>query len=162
MIFLPGIREIQKMSSLIKERLSLFSSQLLIIELHGSLASSQHNQQLMQELENKTKIIIATNIAESSITIPDCFYVIDFCLLKQQQIEAASGVEKLSLCWASQASLRQRQGRVGRVCSGLCFRLIPEQFYKILQPFPTAEIQRCPLERLILRAKRLDEREETE
>ncbi|KRX08535.1 P-loop containing nucleoside triphosphate hydrolase [Pseudocohnilembus persalinus] len=145
LIFLPGIREIQKMSSLIKERLSLFSSQLLIIELHGSLASSQHNQQLMQEFKNQTKIIIATNIAESSITIPDCFYVIEIKNFVMY-------LKKLS----NNHSRRQHNLFI------IIFRLIPEQFYKILQPFPTAEIQRCPLERLILRAKRLDERQETE
>jgi len=59
-------------------------------------------------------VILATNIAESSITIPNCFVVIDFCLTKEINYNPSNGIERLELSWASKASITQRAGRVSK------------------------------------------------
>ena len=106
------------------------------------------------------KIILATNIAESSITVPDVQYVVDFCLQKEVCINTMSSLSRLGLVWASQASADQRKGRTGRVCNGFCFRLVPEHFFFQKMPkFATPELQRSPLERVVLRIKMLHEQE---
>lgn len=96
-------------------------------------------------------MIIATNIAESSITIPDVKYVIDFMLTKELFYDPQTKSESLVLSWVSKASSKQRAGRAGRVQDGVVFRLCTETFYKNAIPeYPKPEMQRCPLEKLIL------------
>ena len=103
---------------------------------------------------------MATNIAESSITISDIVYVIDFCLTKEISYNHLNHMDRLELVWASQASCRQRQGRVGRVTNGFAFKLLPLSFYKNkLHKFTTPELLRSPLEKVILRIKLLHENE---
>lgn len=68
-----------------------------------------------------------------------------------------TGLERLDLAWASQASLRQRKGRTGRVCHGINIKLIPKGFYNELKPYATPEILRTPLEKIILFLKKLAE-----
>ena len=103
-------------------------------------------------------MIVSTNIAESSITVPDIVYVIDFCLSKETNYNPYNSMEKLELAWASQASSRQRSGRTGRVCNGFCFRLVPRVFFEDhLLAFTTPELLRSPLDKLILRIKTINE-----
>ena len=103
------------------------------------------------------KIILATNIAESSITINDTCYVIDFCLIKELQFNAKTNHESLELKWASKANCLQRGGRAGRVGTGYVFRLVNEHFFKkVLDDFPSPEILRIPLEKVILKIKVYD------
>ena len=105
-------------------------------------------------MDGKRKVIIATNIAESSITIPDIKYVIDFMLTKELYYDPQTKSESLQLSWVSKASSKQRAGRAGRVADGLVFRLCLERFYKNGIPeYPKPEMQRCPLEKLILQIK---------
>ena len=75
------------------------------------------------------KIILATNVAESSITIPDVTYVIDFCLTKKLNANKETNYVSLQLEWADRDSCKQRRGRCGRVGPGRCIRLVPEKFY---------------------------------
>jgi ATP-dependent RNA helicase TDRD9 len=72
---------------------------------------------------------VSTNIAESSITLNNVSYVIDFCCMKEIRYNSSSGLERLDLAWASKASLRQRSGRTGRVCNGFSIKLIPKYFH---------------------------------
>ena len=105
----------------------------------------------MSRLEGKRKVIVATNIAESSITIPDVKYVIDFLLTKELYYDPASRSESLQLQWCSKASAKQRAGRAGRVADGIVFRLASRLFYdQSIPEYPKPEMQRCPLEKLIL------------
>jgi HrpA-like RNA helicase len=99
----------------------------------------------------RRKVIIATNIAESSITIPDVKYVIDFMLTKELFYDPMTKCESLHLSWASKASSKQRSGRAGRVADGFAFRLCTDKFFKhTIQEYPKPEMQRCPLEKLVL------------
>lgn len=99
-------------------------------------------------------MIVATNIAESSITIPDVKYVIDFMLTKELNYDPLTKSESLVLSWVSKASAKQRAGRAGRVSKGYVFRMCPEKFYQnSIIEYPKPEMQRCPLEKLILQVK---------
>ena len=103
---------------------------------------------------------MATNIAESSITVPDVKYVIDFCLSKQIKFDTHFKMERLEKTWASRASLKQRAGRTGRVAAGVCIRLIFKQFYeKKLDEYTEPEMRRVSLDRIILKIKQLNEDE---
>lgn len=102
-------------------------------------------------------MIISTNIAESSITIPDVKYVIDFMLTKELHYDPVTKSESLILSWVSKASSKQRAGRAGRVSEGVVFRICTENFFKNSIPeYPKPEMQRCPLEKLILQVKLWD------
>ena len=85
--------------------------------------------------------------------------MIDFCLSKEVRFNHKTRLENLEMIWSSQASSDQRAGRTGRVCHGYVFRLIEEEFFKKLPKYSTPEIQRCSLDRLILRIKLLHESE---
>ncbi len=103
---------------------------------------------------NRRKVILSTNIAESSITINEIYYVIDFCLVKELKYNVRTNHQSLDLNWASKASCNQRAGRAGRVGEGRVFRLVPRKFFENNQEdFSTPEILRVPLEKLILRVK---------
>ena len=76
------------------------------------------------------KIILSTNIAESSVTVPDIIYVIDFCLVKQLVADPVTNFCSLRTEWAPKSSCIQRAGRVGRVNHGIVYRMITENFYR--------------------------------
>ena len=85
--------------------------------------------------KTKNKIIIATNIGESSITLPFCKVVIDFCLTRKNITVKAKGYSRFETRVASKANLLQRAGRVGRIADGNVYRLIPKSFYHELDDF---------------------------
>merc|ERR1712151_470814 len=100
----------------------------------------------------KRKIIVATNIAESSLTIPNVTYIIDFCLTKEQKFSSKTDMNRLELVWSSQASCKQRCGRTGRLNDGICFRMVTKYFFeKVLNKWSEAEILRTPLDKVILK-----------
>lgn len=102
------------------------------------------------------KVILTTNIAESSITVPDVSYVIDFCLTKVLVTDTATNFSSLRLVWASKANCRQRAGRVGRLRSGRVYRMVTKAFYQQqMQEFGIPEMLRQPLQNSVLRAKEL-------
>ena len=82
------------------------------------------------------------------------YYVIDFLLTKEIVYDPVTKSENLQLSWASKASAKQRKGRAGRVRDGVCFRMVTKDFYRRKIPqHQTPEMQRCPLEKLILQIK---------
>ena len=76
------------------------------------------------------KVILSTNMAESSVTIPDISYVIDFCLTKKLNCDPETNYTSLQLEWADKNSCEQRKGRCGRVKEGRVFRLVFKTFYE--------------------------------
>ena len=154
-----GLNEINSFILKLEESLTAqHLEQLKIIPLHSALPDSQNEQIFDRKQTGRRKVIVSTNIAESSITVPDIVYVIDFCLSKETTYNPYNSMEKLELCWASRASAKQRAGRTGRVCNGFCFRLIPQIFFcEHLLAFTTPELLRSPLDKLILRIKTMNE-----
>jgi len=161
LIFLPGLSEIYHLMDVITADKTLINNNLDLIPLHSTLSDFNQDRLFKDpEHSNQRKIILSTNIAESSITIPNVLYVIDFCLLKEINTSGRNNIEVLDLVWASKASIRQRAGRTGRVSDGYVFRLIPEYFYeRELDAFSKPELHRSPLDKLILRIKTLHESE---
>jgi HrpA-like RNA helicase len=153
LVFMPGLYEINSLIDYIEDE-GEKGRNLDLIALHSSLGDDEQDRAFNEPAPNRRKVIIATNIAESSITISDVYYVIDLCLTKEIYYDPVNKNENLQLNWASKASCRQRSGRAGRVRDGFVFRMCPEDFYnyKMLN-YPKPEMQRCPLEKLILQIK---------
>ena len=161
LIFIPGYNEIQDLN----EHLSNYfiehdNNNLEFLILH-SLISDEEQEKVFQN-SNKRKIILATNIAESSITISNIDFVIDFCLVKQNRFDEEQNTSLLELRWCSKASCAQRRGRTGRVRSGKYFQLITKDLYKKFADYQVPEILRSPLETPILKLKIYDPKEEPE
>ncbi|KAM7362904.1 tudor domain containing 9 protein spindle E [Cochliomyia hominivorax] len=159
LIFLPGINEIEHMC----KRLELLNNseentpKLSPIRLHSLISPDEQIKVFHQAPIGYRKIILATNIAESSITVPDVKYVIDFCLTKTLVTDSASNFTSLQLQWASKVNCKQRAGRAGRVMNGRVYRLVPRYYYdNYMDEFSIPEMIRSPLENVVLRAKLLD------
>ena len=100
------------------------------------------------------KIVISTNLAETSITIDDCVFVIDVGRMKEKCFDSAKNMESLDTVWVSKANALQRKGRAGRVMPGVCFHLYTKfRFHHHFKQDPIPEIKRVPLERVVLRIK---------
>ncbi|XP_077537769.1 ATP-dependent RNA helicase TDRD9-like [Haemaphysalis longicornis] len=155
LIFLPGYEEIASMSDLLREdRISLRWS---LHPLHSTVTQQEQQMVFQAPPKGHRKIILSTNIAESSITVPDIKYVIDFCLTKCLVCDPDTKYSCLKMEWASKANCKQRQGRAGRVSEGRLYRMVPEDFYdKWLPDYGIPEMQRCPLELTVLKVKKLD------
>ena len=158
LVFLPGLHEIFEFIDFIRD---FYPSQWLtnhleLIPLHSSLSQDEQDKAFRNVafMKGRRKVIIATNIAESSITIPDIKYVIDFMLTKELYYDPVSKSESLQLHYSSKASSKQRGGRAGRVADGFVFRMCSQAFFENGIPeYPKPEMQRCPLEKLILQVK---------
>lgn len=103
--------------------------------MHSSILDDNITKKLLEKQGTRHKIIVATNIAESSITVMGVGYVIDFCLSKEIRFDQRSRMENLELVWASKASCNQRAGRTGRVCDGIIFRMVEKKFYDQLKDY---------------------------
>lgn len=158
LIFLPGLAEIQSVYDTLMDsrEFSPRSGKYVLIPLHSSLTSEEQSLVFKKAPQNKRKIVLSTNIAETSITIDDCVFVIDCGQMKEKHFDSNKNMESLETVWISRANASQRKGRAGRVMSGICIHLFTKHrhTYNILsQPVP--EIHRVPLEQLLLRIKTL-------
>ncbi|XP_071517093.1 ATP-dependent RNA helicase TDRD9 [Panulirus ornatus] len=124
--------------------------------LHSTITQEEQQQVFCIPPVFFRKVILSTNIAESSITVPDIKYVIDFCLTKVLCCDIVTNYTSLKLAWTSQASCKQRAGRSGRVSSGRVYRLIPQVFFEKLSAYATPELCRTPLTHIILKTKVLN------
>ena len=151
LIFVPGIGEIQEL----KDYLSKYfidKNNLEFLILHSQISDNEQDQ-IFKNINNKRKIILATNIAESSITISNIDFVIDFCLVKQTRFDQTQNSTVLELKWCSKASCQQRKGRTGRLNTGYYFQLITKKLSDNLDAHPKPEILRTTLEGPILKLK---------
>ncbi|XP_060606288.1 ATP-dependent RNA helicase TDRD9-like isoform X2 [Ruditapes philippinarum] len=155
LVFLPGLAEIGSL----EEALFKLSAkhQLRLIPLHSTITMEEQAQVFCQPCAGFRKVILSTNIAESSITVPDIKYVIDFCLTKNLVCDFDTNYTSLQVHWASVANCTQRKGRAGRVSNGRVYRLVTRHFFEHRLPeYGTPEMRRCPLDKLILQVKVLD------
>ena len=130
-------------------------SQASVFALYSQVP--KHLQKLsFAPVKQGTKIVLSTNVAETSVTIPDVVHVVDTGIVKELRYKAGSGMKDLVTVWISEASMKQRCGRAGRVQSGHCWRLF-SQDTAAFTPFTLPEIFRTPLEDLILQVLLLEE-----
>ncbi|KAM7252349.1 hypothetical protein ACFE04_024232 [Oxalis oulophora] len=146
LVFLPGVSEIYKLYDMLAAsyRFGGEASDWLL-PLHSSVASS-----------DQKKVIIATNIAETSITIDDVVYVIDCGKHKENRYNPLKKLTSMVESWISRANAKQRRGRAGRVKPGMCFCLYTcHRFEKLMRPYQVPEMLRVPLVELCLQIKLL-------
>jgi ATP-dependent helicase HrpB len=154
LIFLPGSREIEKgcqeIRDFLKGNLPLGTngSNFEVMPLYATLNDS--DQKRVFSPGTKRKVICSTNIAETSITLPNVKVVIDSGLSKVMRTDPQFGLDKLETLRISRASAEQRAGRAGRVSAGFCIRLWSEHEHMGLRYFETPEVHRVNLSRALL------------
>ena len=153
LVFLTGWDEITKVLDAARASPVLRSCQLL--PLHGSLPSAQQQQIFRRPPPGVRKVVLSTNIAETSITIDDVVYVLDCGKIKMTSYDALNKLEVMKPEWVSKAGAHQRRGRAGRVQSGVCLRLYPRHTHDGFMEHTPPELLRTPLEGLILQIKAL-------
>lgn len=126
------------------------ASSALALPLHGKL-SFEDQFRIFQNYPGKRKVIFATNVAETSLTIPGVKYVIDSGMVKESKFEPANGMNVLRVCRTSQSSAKQRAGRAGRTEPGICYRLYEECDFELMTPNQEPEIRRVHLGVAVLR-----------
>ncbi|GAM90609.1 hypothetical protein ANO11243_086540 [Dothideomycetidae sp. 11243] len=150
LIFLPGTMEIDRTLSAIRR----LSSKFHALPLHASLQPVEQRKVFPRAGPGKRKVIAATNVAETSITIEDVVAVIDTGRVKETSFDPQAGMVRLEEVWASQAACKQRRGRAGRVTAGTCYKLYTRNLESTRMPErPQPEIMRVPLEQLCLSVK---------
>ncbi|CCG82017.1 ATP-dependent RNA helicase DHX8 [Taphrina deformans PYCC 5710] len=159
LVFLTGSDEIENLAKQIRdysEQLKKDVPHILVLPLYASLPQDQQARVFHATPRNTRKIILATNIAETSITVPGVRYVIDAGLQKIKAFNAKIGFESLEISPVSQSSADQRTGRAGREAPGKCWRMYQEATYKSLDKSAEAEIRRVELSQAILALKARD------
>lgn len=146
LVFLPGLADIRRCMEAAQ---ASFGAQIVCQALHGGLTLDMQEQAL-QTIAGKTRIIFASNIAETSLTVEGVFSVIDAGLEKVAIFDAASGMTRLDSVLISKASATQRMGRAGRLGPGYCIRLWDEAKQRALLDYQRPEIERLDLSRPLL------------
>ncbi|KAJ8708441.1 hypothetical protein PYW07_010566 [Mythimna separata] len=152
LVFLPGWSDIKLTKQLLDEHYGQ-SSMHMILPVHSRLSTSDQVKMFSTPSRGVRKIVLATNVAETSITIPDVVYVIDSGAHKENRIKDGTGTASLETVWVSQASAKQRTGRAGRVQPGHCYRLYTREKEAEFAPHTTPEILRIPLVQTVLDCK---------
>lgn len=153
--FLPGWSEIEQVATIVEE---CHGDKCSIFRLHSRVNWREQREALESVPPERAsvKIILATDIAETSLTVPDVTLVIDSGLRKTMRYSPTSRVSTLRVEHASKAAAQQRLGRVGRVGPGECWRLYPEPHYRqMMEEYHMPELERINLERYVLRAATL-------
>ncbi|KAJ2741751.1 DEAH-box ATP-dependent RNA helicase prp22 [Coemansia sp. BCRC 34301] len=157
LLFLTGQEEIDTASEILFERMKALGSmvpELIILPMYSSLPSETQSRIFEPAPPGSRKIIISTNIAETSVTIDGIYYVVDPGFVKQNSYDSKSGLDQLIVTPISQAQAKQRSGRAGRTGPGKCYRLYTESaFRNEMLPNSVPEIQRVNLASTVLQLK---------
>src|SRR6516225_7282784 len=148
LVFLPGAAEIRRTESLLRERLS--DPSIDIVALHGMLDAQDQDRAIAPARASRRKIVLATSIAETSLTIDGVRIVIDCGLARVPRYEPDVGLTRLETVRVSRASADQRRGRAGRTEPGVCYRLWEEPQTAALEPYGQPEILAADLSSLVL------------
>jgi ATP-dependent RNA helicase HrpB len=153
LVFLPGAREIHRVRAALEgsaPAASRGTQRLQILPLYGELSGQEQEAALMPGAPGTRRVVLATNIAETSLTIPGVRIVVDSGLVRRLRFDPATGMSRLETERVSRASAEQRQGRAGRVEPGVCYRAWSEGAQRSLAPFSPAEIVEADLAPLAL------------
>ncbi|KAG8452005.1 hypothetical protein GDO86_003980 [Hymenochirus boettgeri] len=153
LVFLTGQEEIEAMTKTcrdISKHLPDSCPQMVVMPLYASLPHFQQLRVFHNAPKGHRKVILSTNIAETSITIPGIKYVVDTGMVKAKKYNPESGLEVLAVQRVSKAQAWQRTGRAGREDSGICYRLYTEDEFENFDEMTVPEIQRCNLASVVL------------
>ncbi|MCD8523038.1 MAG: ATP-dependent helicase HrpB, partial [Saccharospirillaceae bacterium] len=146
LVFLPGVADIRRVQTLLEST----ATEALVVPLHGQLNDSEQKTALAPAPAGLRKVILATNIAESSLTIDGVRIVVDSGLERRMSFSPATGISQLQTRTISQASSIQRAGRAGRQAEGFCYRLWREEEQSRREPHIRADILDADLAPLLL------------
>ena len=156
LVFMPGISSISKYFESFHEWIeeNKLANHFRVFILHSQVPLEDQKDAFKDPPSDIVHVILATNIAESSITLPKLRMVINFGIYHQLQYDQKRRISCLKKKWCSHASCAQRAGRAGRVFNGVAIHLFTRQFYEIILPaYDQPEIMNSPLARLVLQAK---------
>ncbi len=151
LVFLPGEREIRECAEVLEGR-QLTKTEVL--PLYARMGMGEQ-QRVFTTVSGVRRVVLATNVAETSLTIPGIVYVIDTGVARVSRWNPSRQVQRLQVEKISQASARQRKGRCGRISEGICYRLYDEEGFEERADFTDPEIKRSSLAGVILRMKSL-------
>ncbi|KAM9587117.1 3'-5' RNA helicase YTHDC2 isoform 7-T9 [Morphnus guianensis] len=158
LVFLPGYDEIVSLRDRIlfdDKRFADNAHRYQVFMLHSNMQTLDQKKVLKSPPSGIRKIILSTNIAETSITVNDVVFVIDSGKMKEKSFDALSCVTMLKMVWISKASAIQRRGRAGRCQPGVCFHLFSRLRFQNMLEYQTPELLRTPLQELCLHTKLL-------
>lgn len=163
LVFLPGIAEIRQLNDMLLGHPS-FDKNWLIYPLHSTISSEDQQAAFHIPPPGVRKVVLATNIAETGVTIPDITCVIDTGKHKEMRFDERRQLSRLTQSFISRANAKQRRGRAGRVQEGLCFHLFTKYRHdNLMTDQQTPEMLRLSLQDLVMRTKicKLGDIEET-
>lgn len=149
LVFLPGEREIRECADVLEGR-KLANTEVLPLYARMGMADQQ---KVFNTISGVRRVVMATNVAETSLTIPGIVYVVDTGMARVSRWNPSRQVQRLQVEKISQASARQRKGRCGRISKGICYRLYEEDDFVERDEFTDPEIKRSSLAGVILRMK---------
>uniref|UniRef100_A0A3B3T4R6 RNA helicase n=1 Tax=Paramormyrops kingsleyae TaxID=1676925 RepID=A0A3B3T4R6_9TELE len=158
LIFLPGYDEIVSLRDRIlydDKRFADNSQRFQVFTLHSNMQTSDQKKVLKSMPPGVRKIILSTNIAETSITVSDVVFVINSGKVKEKSFDALNQVTMLRMVWTSKASTLQRKGRAGRCRLGFCFHLFSRLRFNNMLEYQVPQLLRMPLQELCLHTKLL-------
>ena len=154
LVFLSGERDIRETAdALAKETANRALDNTEVLPLLARLSNAEQNR--IFQPSNKRRIVLATNVAETSLTVPGIKYVIDSGVARISRYSWRSKIQRLPIEKISRASADQRKGRCGRVSAGICIRLYEEEDFELRDEFTAPEIQRTNLAAVILQMENL-------
>jgi ATP-dependent helicase HrpB len=148
LVFLPGAAEIRRVQALLAGAQPL--SDVTVLPLYGDLSGEAQDAALAPAGTGRRKVVLATNIAETSLTIPGVRVVVDSGLMRRARFDPVTGMSRLETERISRASAAQRQGRAGRTADGVCYRAWSEGAHAALAPGTAPEITDADLAPLAL------------
>ncbi len=151
LVFLPGEREIRDTADALRKNAAHQHTEVL--PLFSKLSNAEQDR--IFSASHRRRIVLATNVAETSLTVPGIRYVVDTGVARVNRYSARQKIDMLQIEPISQASAKQRAGRCGRVSAGICIRLYAEEDFDTRPVFTTPEILRTSLASVILRMKTL-------
>ncbi|KAI6848872.1 putative ATP-dependent RNA helicase [Hortaea werneckii] len=156
LVFMTGQDRITSLQKIVEEYASNLTSEypkLMVLPLFAALPQHQQQRIFMPAPPNTRKVILSTNIAETSVTVPGVRFVVDTGMVKVKQFRNRLGLESLLVKQISRSSADQRKGRAGREAPGQCHRLYTEAAYKQFEDHDKPEILRCDLSSALLTMK---------
>ncbi|XP_066584729.1 ATP-dependent RNA helicase DHX30-like [Prorops nasuta] len=152
--FLPGWQEISKVQSLLETNYYNDEPNILTVPLHSKMNHIQQHTIFSKPPKHQRKVILATDIAETGITVGDVVYVVDSCIKKNWVWKEKTGEAVFKSEIVARANIHQRKGRAGRVQPGKSYHFITKEQYDNLEEFPKPDVLRTTVEKLILESKR--------